>query len=96
MTAYRYIEERDYPELIAISVEQVLIEHAVNVWKNIEQRLKSEFNAKFIDCYEYPEYLRTLLKKHHMDFYDQIINSLKDYLIEFESDEKISKFLSKL
>lgn len=90
------MEYQDHRQVVAVSVERALIELTFNVWSKVEEFLMSEFNAKFVDCYEHPEYLKSVLQKHYPHFYDQIIHSIKGYMAEFVIDEKLDEFLGKL
>ena len=85
-----------YSDIVDVCIERTLSENGVEIWKKVESKLLSEYNAKFTDCFRHPEYFKNILKKYYPERYPQIIQSLTEYLSEFNIDENLRGFLEKL
>lgn len=88
---------KNYSEIVAISIERALFDvTTTNIWKNVEKKLADDYNSKFIDSYDHPEYIKSILDAHYSEFKEAFVHSLKGFLAEFTIDENLDSFLSKL
>ena len=85
-----------YSEIVAVSLERALSETSIEVWRNVEEKLLSDYDVKFTDCFEHPEILKELLEKYYPHLFAQIINAFIGYRSEFNIDENLRGFLEKL
>lgn len=60
----------------------------------VQARLNAICNRNLVDCYEYPKYLRDVLKEIYKENYSSIIDEIKLYLGDDLINEKdIANFL---
>ena len=55
-------------------------------------RLDTLYGCKISDCYEHPEYLKTVLKDVYQVDYKSIISQIKSYLAELANVKEIVDF----
>lgn len=55
-------------------------------------RLDSLCGCKISDCYEHPEYLKTVLKDVYPEDYKSIVSQIKSYLAELADVKEIVDF----
>jgi hypothetical protein len=55
-------------------------------------KLDSLYNCKISDCYEYPEYLKSVLKDVYKGEYHSIVSQIKSYLAELANVQEIIDF----
>ena len=58
-------------------VELVLMKRGDTKHNLVMAKLKSLYDADIMDCFEHPEYLRTVLKQVFKDEYTAILNEVK-------------------
>jgi hypothetical protein len=67
-------------------IEIVIMRSGAN-YHLIAAKLNALYNCALVDCYENPEYLRTVLKEVYKEDYNSIIQKIKlelDYLVDME------------
>ena len=79
--------------LIAISVEQALLEIGKPVLDEVEHALYVNYKCYINDCLAHPEYLTAVLKNLYGNSYSNIIKSIHKHLAEFASMKPIEEFL---
>lgn len=79
-------------DLISVLTEKAILEKDNFTLGKIENRLKTKFNSTFSDCFEHPEYLKHVLKEF-FDDYDDIIDSIKNDLVDIVMNREIRNFL---
>jgi hypothetical protein len=82
--------------LITVSIEQVLLDIGRPVFEAVTRNLYNRYKCYIPDCYEHPEYLKSVLQDLYGDAYHVIIQSIWKYLDEFVSDRSIRKFVKVL
>jgi hypothetical protein len=83
-----------YKNAVMSCIEEVLMKRGDTNYNLILANLNSFYDRNIRDCYEFPEYLRTAIKKVYGDYddYRSIIYEIKlklDYLVD---EEYISNF----
>jgi len=58
----------------------------------VQARLASLYDCDLMDCYEHPEYLRTVLKDVYKEDYKSIIHEIKLLLDELVNYKDIAEF----
>ena len=58
-------------------VELVLMKRGDTKHNLVMARLKSLYDSDIVDCFEHPEYLRTVLREVFKDEYSSILNDIK-------------------
>ena len=58
-------------------VELVLMKKGNTIHNLVMAKLKSLYDADIMDCFEHPEYLRTVLKQVFKDEYAAVLNEVK-------------------
>ena len=79
--------------LITISVEQALLEIGKPVLDKVEDVLYNNYNCYIPDCFDHPEYLKTVIKDLYGNSYSNIIKSIHKHLDKFASQKSIEEFL---
>jgi len=70
-------------------VEVVLMRRGNTNYHLVMARLDSLHNCTIIDCYEHPEYLRTVLKEVYKEDYNSILDDIKlelEKLVDIEKE----------
>lgn len=73
-------------------VELVLMRRGNANYHLVMARLDSLYGCKISDCYEHPEYLKTVLKDVYTEDYKSIIFQIKSYLAELANVKEIVDF----
>ena len=73
-------------------VELVLMRRGNTNYHLVMARLDSLYGCKISDCYEHPEYLKTVLKDVYQEDYKSIVSQIKSYLVELADVKEIVDF----
>ncbi len=73
-------------------VELVLMRRGNANYHLVLAKLDSLYNCKIVDCYDHPQYLKTILKEVYRDEYSSIISQIKSYLGELVDVKEIIDF----
>ena len=73
-------------------VELVLMRRGNANYHLVMARLDTQYGCKISDCYEHPEYLKTILKDVYQEDYKSIISQIKSYLAELVNVKEIVDF----
>jgi hypothetical protein len=73
-------------------VELVLMRRGNANYHLVIAKLGSLYNCKISDCYEHPEYLKTVLKDVYKEEYHSIISQIKSYLADLADVKEIVDF----
>ena len=73
-------------------VELVLMRRGNANYHLVMARLGSLYGCKISDCYEHPEYLKTVLKDVYQEDYKSIVSQIKSYLAELVDVKEICDF----
>ncbi len=73
-------------------VELVLMRRGDTNYHLVMARLGSLYDCKIMDCYDHPEYLKTVLKDVYKEDYDSVISQIKSYLGDLEDIPQIINF----
>ncbi|HEV2193365.1 MAG TPA: hypothetical protein VGR54_07105 [Nitrosopumilaceae archaeon] len=73
-------------------LETVLMRRSNTKYNLVVAKLNSHYDCKIRDCYEHPEYLRTILKDVYTEDYNSIIDEIKLLLDDLVNEEKITNF----
>lgn len=82
--------------LAVIAIEKTLLGIGKPVYDKVVERLDKKYNCYLPDCFEKPEYLKTVLKELYGESYNEIINSIEQQLHEFAYKKRIEQFLKVL
>jgi hypothetical protein len=82
--------------LVTIAIEKTLLGMGKPVYDAVTTRLYKQYRCHTSDCFEKPEYLRTVLKELYGRSYNEIVNSIQEELQEVISNKKIEMFLQVL
>lgn len=70
-------------------VEIVLMRRGNTNYHAVMAKLDSLYHCSITDCYEHPEYLRTVLKQVYKEEYDSVLGDIKlelDKLVDIEKE----------
>lgn len=73
-------------------VELVLMRRGNANYHLVMARLDTLYGCKISDCYEHPEYLKTVLKDVYQEDYKSIISQIKSYLAELAGVKEMVDF----
>jgi len=80
-------------ELVEISIEKALLKIGKTALQKTIDTLYKQYHCHLSDCYEHPEYLKSILCDLFGDAHTVIIESIQKDLKEFTHDKPIEKFL---
>ncbi|MBI1829564.1 MAG: hypothetical protein HY222_05360 [Thaumarchaeota archaeon] len=75
---------------IMTGIEIVIMRRGNTNYNLVLCKLNSLYNCTIMDCYEHPEYLRTVLKEVFKEDYNSIIEDIKlelEYLVDVEEEK---------
>ncbi len=81
-----------YKSALISYVELVLMRRGDTNYHLVMARLESLYDCKIMDCYDHPEYLKTVLKDVYKEDYDSVISQIKSYLGDLEDIPQIINF----
>ena len=79
--------------MIMLALKNTLLELGIEEYDKVEDLLQKEYSCTLEDCYENPDYLKTILKKLYGDSYRDILNSLSESMKNILSQKDIKEFL---
>lgn len=88
--------DNNYKAMVTFSVEVVLMRRGGPQYHLVLARLERDYNCKIFDCFERPEYLKSVLKDVYGKEYQDIIESISAELGEVVSEKEIAAFLDKM
>jgi len=62
-----YQEEKNLRNLIAVSIENALLEIGRKELNEVESKLEADYKSNFFDCMGHPEYLGKILRELYPD-----------------------------
>lgn len=74
------------------SLEVVLMSMGNTKYNLAVAKLNSLYDCSIRDCYEHPEYLKSILKEVYSKDYDRIIDEVKAHLDELVNEEDLANF----
>ena len=85
--------EKQHRIALMSCIELVLMRKSNTNYHTVQAKLNAICNRNLIDCYEYPKYLRDILKDVYKQDYKSIIEEIKFELGELVEEKDIFKFL---
>jgi len=85
--------EEQHRSALMSCIELVLMRKSNTNYHAVQAKLMAICNRNLIDCYEYPRYLRDVLKGVYKEDYSSIIDEIKFELGELIEEKDIAKFL---
>jgi len=79
--------------LVSLAIETTLLEIGKPTYDEVSHKLFKDYKCYLPDCYEHPEYLKTILKDLYGPSSAVIVNSIKNQLEEFETQTGIDIFI---
>ena len=73
-------------------VELVLMRHGNANYHQVMAKLGSLYGCKISDCYEHPEYLKSVLQDVYKGEYHSLVSQIKSYLAELANVQEIINF----
>ena len=86
------MDSEPYKTALISYVELVLMRRGDTNYHLVMARLDSLYGCKIMDCYDHPEYLKTVLKEVYKEDYDSVISQIHSYLGDLENVPKIIAF----
>jgi hypothetical protein len=80
--------------LVTIAIEKTLLNMGKPVLDEVAHRLFKNYKSYIPDCYEHPEYLKSILKELYGNCYNNIVKSITKNLEEFATKKPIEHFLT--
>ena len=84
--------EEQHRSALMSCIELVLMRKSNVNYHTVQARLMAICNRNLIDCYEYPKYLRDVLKGVYKEDYNSIIDEIKLELGELVEEKDMAKF----
>jgi ketopantoate reductase len=89
------VGSEQYKLALVSAVELVLMRRGNTKYNLVVARLGALYDCKIIDCYEHPEYLRTILAEVYKEEYHSIISEIKSYLGDI-AEQELYDFFTKM
>lgn len=80
--------------LVSLAIEIVLLEIGKPTYDEVIHKLFKVYQCYIPDCYEHPEYLKTILQDLYGSSSTVIIESIKKQLEEFENQKGVDVFIA--
>ena len=81
-------------KIALISIIEIVLMSGGNIKYNlVTSKLNSLYDCSIRDCYEKPEYLKTVLKDVYKKDYNSIIEEIKLHLRDLANEKDIADFL---
>ncbi|MFN3654803.1 MAG: hypothetical protein ACK4TO_05700 [Candidatus Nitrosotenuis sp.] len=87
------IDPNPHKPVVAISVEIVLMRKGGPQYQLVLARLEKYYDCKIFDCFEHPDYLKSVLREVYGDEYEKIVEQIEWELGENASEPDVRKFL---
>lgn len=82
--------------MIILSVEVVLMRKGGPQYQLVLARLEHDHNCKIFDCFEHPEYLKSVLQDVYGKEYPSIVEGIESELGEVKGEKEVDGFLDAL
>ena len=79
--------------LVSLAIETTLLEIGKPTYDEVSHKLFKDYKCYLPDCYEHPEYLKTILKDLYGNSSAIIIENIKKQLEEFEAQKGVDTFV---
>ncbi|MDE1843983.1 MAG: hypothetical protein KGI10_01485 [Thaumarchaeota archaeon] len=86
------MDSEPYKLALISYVELVLMRRGNTNYHLVLAKLGSLYDCKIVDCYDHPEYLKTVLKEVYKEEYNSVISQIKSYLGDLSNVPKIIAF----
>jgi len=86
------LEPEPYKVALISYVELVLMRKGDVNYHRVLAKLGALYGCKITDCYDHPEYLKTVLKDVYQEEYHSVVSQIRSYLGELEDDPEIIDF----
>jgi hypothetical protein len=80
--------------LVSLAIETVLHEISKSALDKVTSKLYKDYKCYLPDCYENPEYLKTILQDLYGKCSGSIIESIKNNLKDMETQKGIDAFIA--
>jgi len=84
--------DEQHKDALISSIEIVLMSGGNIKYNMTVAKLNSYYDCTLRDCYEHPEYLKTVLKEVYMKDYNSIIEEIKLRLRDLVNEKDIADF----
>lgn len=92
-TKIKFNNSRLLKDLVASSVEKILVNNDVKVHELIRDEIYRRHRSNFTSCYEHPEYLGSILKEYFGNNAETIVESISK---DLHDNYDVQIFLNKL
>ena len=83
--------------MVTLALKNTLLQLGIEELDKVTDILHKDYNCTLEDCYEYPQYLKQVLKDLFGESYqDYILNSLTENMKDIMSQQQIKEFLKEL
>lgn len=90
------VSSNDSRAALVLSIEIVLMRKGGPQYHQVLARLERDYECKIFDCYEHPEFLKSVLQEVYPNDYQKIIDDLIVELDEMATQKEIAEFLNLL
>ncbi len=85
-----------YKLALVSSIELVLMRRGNVEYNLVMARLGALYGCKISDCYEHPEYLKTVFVEVYKEKYQSVISEIKSYLGDLAEEPALVDFFNKI
>ncbi|RJQ23083.1 hypothetical protein C4565_11005 [Candidatus Parcubacteria bacterium] len=89
-------DQNSNKSMVVLSVEVVLMRKGGPQYHLVLARLERDYGCKIYDCFEHPEYLKSVLQDVYGSDYKTVVDSLEGELGEIVSEPDVAGFLKAL
>lgn len=87
------MSDNDSKAALVLSIEIVLMRRGGPQYHQIIAKLENYYDCRIFDCFEHPEYLKTVIIEVYPNDYHIIIQDFKAELDDLASQKEIAEFL---
>ena len=79
--------------LVGLAIKKALLEIGKPTYDEVVHRLYFEHHCQLSDCYDHPEYIKSILEEIFGNAHKVIVESIKERLDEFNTQPQFQEFL---
>lgn len=86
-----YTSDKIKETLVHIVLEKSL--SSIGIYNSVASEIEKRYNCNMYECYNHPEYLKSILEDNHAGIYGLMIDSISKQLEMFTHEKHIARFL---
>ena len=79
--------------LVAVAIEKTLLDIKLSLYDEVISSLYKKYHCHIPDCYEHPDYLKSVLKYTCEESYNKVVNQIEKKLRDETYNSRIETFL---